>query len=124
MSKTKQNRYKRKFMVPSETPRTRYIYDNYCSKDCVQAKMPYPNKCHGIGSYFARERCVHKDKLYANYIVSETLDGEWQCSCPHWKFRRQECSHIRKAQSDPKKYEIDVNFTGKLTDVFTKVFES
>lgn len=35
------------------------------------------------------------------YVVALTRDGEWQCSCPHWKFRRPEggCKHIRRVKA-------------------------
>jgi hypothetical protein len=29
------------------------------------------------------------------YIVARDAEGEYGCSCPVWKFRRQECKHIR-----------------------------
>ena len=34
------------------------------------------------------------------YVVAKTEDGEWGCSCPHWKFRRIECKHIRQVKRD------------------------
>lgn len=30
------------------------------------------------------------------YKVSYGDDGSWGCSCPAWKFRREECKHIRE----------------------------
>ncbi len=30
------------------------------------------------------------------YRVSRRSSGEYECSCPVWKFKRQECKHIRK----------------------------
>ena len=29
------------------------------------------------------------------YVVSQNAQGEFGCSCPQWKFRRQECKHIQ-----------------------------
>lgn len=34
------------------------------------------------------------------YVVSLTRAGEWQCSCPVWKFRRQICKHILAIQDN------------------------
>ena len=31
-----------------------------------------------------------------NYIVSIDINGNYGCSCPVWKFRRQECHHIKQ----------------------------
>jgi hypothetical protein len=33
------------------------------------------------------------------YTVSLSVDGEWGCSCPRWKFKREECKHIREIQA-------------------------
>jgi hypothetical protein len=29
------------------------------------------------------------------YVVSESTEGVMGCSCPQWKFRRQNCKHIQ-----------------------------
>jgi hypothetical protein len=34
------------------------------------------------------------------YTVSISVDEVWGCSCPHWKFRKQECNHIQKVKKD------------------------
>jgi len=42
------------------------------------------------------------------YVVS-IRNGEWQCSCPVWIYRRQECKHIRRMKAgeyDQKKLMI------------------
>lgn len=42
------------------------------------------------------------------YVVS-IRNGEWQCSCPVWIFRRQECKHIKRMKNgeyDQKKLMI------------------
>jgi len=31
-----------------------------------------------------------------NYIVAIDKEGNYGCSCPVWKFRRQECHHIKQ----------------------------
>jgi hypothetical protein len=33
------------------------------------------------------------------YTVAVDKDGNYACSCPHWKFRRQECHHIRRVKA-------------------------
>ena len=42
-----------------------------------------------------------------NYIVSIDENGHYGCSCPAWKFRRQECHHIVKVKRSGSK-EIKV----------------
>lgn len=37
-----------------------------------------------------------KPGLY--YQVGITDKGQYGCSCPHWKFRRAECKHIRQVK--------------------------
>ena len=34
------------------------------------------------------------------YIVAETEDGEWQCSCPVWIYRRKQCKHIQRVKQE------------------------
>ena len=34
-----------------------------------------------------------------NWIVSRAEDDSYGCSCPVWKFRRQECHHIKLVKS-------------------------
>lgn len=35
------------------------------------------------------------------YVVTEMSDGNWQCSCPGWKFHtpRRDCKHIAVARA-------------------------
>ena len=35
------------------------------------------------------------------YTVAVDKDGNWGCSCPVWKFRRQECKHIVSVKNNP-----------------------
>ena len=39
------------------------------------------------------------------YVVSLSDKDEWGCSCPAWKFRRQECKHIIRVKLNPERYE-------------------
>lgn len=41
------------------------------------------------------------------YKVSLTENGEYQCSCPAWIYRRKECSHIKMAKANPESQVID-----------------
>ena len=34
------------------------------------------------------------------YMVSKAEDGTWGCSCPRWKFRREECKHIQEIKAE------------------------
>jgi len=40
-----------------------------------------------------------------NYVVSLSDKNEWGCSCPAWKFRRQECKHIIRVKLNPERYK-------------------
>ncbi len=115
----KKSKYKRKFKVPGNTIKDCWDFRKKCRKKygkqpCLQ-DHPYQRD---------ESRCPYPIHKPNDYIVSELYDGTWQCSCPAWKFRRKLCDHIRKAQREPEKYEIAVEFTGKTTDVLTKIFES
>ena len=37
------------------------------------------------------------DKIYT---VAKRREGGWECSCPHWIFRRALCKHIEEVQSE------------------------
>ncbi len=38
------------------------------------------------------------------WTVSQTAQGEWQCSCPVWRFKRLPCKHIAGVRDDPDSY--------------------
>lgn len=44
------------------------------------------------------------------WVVSIDDNGDYGCSCPAWKFRRQECKHI-KAVKDAVEYGLDYGAT-------------
>jgi len=128
--------YKRKFLVEGNTILTCESFIKKCNKKyglhwgakpCT-IKTPTTRKTRRT---YARQflytrdetRCPFRINKPRQYIVSETLDGEWQCSCPVWKFRREECHHIRKAKSNPEKYKIAKEHTGKTINTFTNLFE-
>jgi hypothetical protein len=133
------NKYKRKFLVPGETPKGKNWSerDANCERLCGLAysfsQSRYsPNGtrknqlCLHGGFWWQHpdySRCVHQDEVFNQYLVSETEDGKWQCSCKAWTARmpRTDCKHIIKAKVDPKKYEIDPDWTGKTTDLMRKV---
>lgn len=113
-------KYKRKFKVPGDTIRSCRSFQKKCRKE-------YPNRapCNSVGSYRRdKSKCPYPIGKPNEYIVSETINGEWQCSCPSWKFRRRQCHHIAKAKANPEKYEIAVEFTERTTDVLSKIFEN
>lgn len=113
-------KYKRKFKVPGDTIHDCWSFRKKCNKKYGDAKPCL------VGDRWRRDesKCPFPINKPTEYIVSEMEDGTWRCSCPVWKFRRQQCHHIDKAKRNPEKYEISVEFTGKLTDVFDKIFES
>jgi hypothetical protein len=46
-------------------------------------------------------KCEVPGSKGATWVVSQAEDGTWGCSCPVWKFRRQECHHIADVKEDP-----------------------
>jgi hypothetical protein len=38
------------------------------------------------------------------WTVSQTTKGDWRCSCPVWRFKREQCKHIAAVQDDPDSY--------------------
>lgn len=116
----KESRYKRKFQVPGNTIKDCWDFRKKCRKKYGENKP-----CLVAHNYRRDEsKCPFPIGKPNDYIVSEMKDGTWQCSCPAWKFRRKQCDHIDKAKANPEKYEIAVEFTEKLTKVFTKAFEN
>lgn len=116
--------YKRKFLVPGDTVRT-------CRDLC---KDPHRAPCKEAKDFTGRivyrwiadiTRCIHPNEIDKprEYIVSETVEGEWQCSCKAWTTHkpRIDCKHIYKAKANPEKYEVDVNWTGKTLETIKKV---
>lgn len=41
---------------------------------------------------------VDSDSSSSIYVVSVTANGEYGCSCPRWKFKREDCKHIQQVQ--------------------------
>lgn len=48
---------------------------------------------------------VESESGNGNYVVSLSDQNIWGCSCPAWKFRRQECKHIMRVKLNPERYE-------------------
>jgi hypothetical protein len=42
--------------------------------------------------------CPSQTNKDTSYIVATNESEEWGCSCPRWKFKREECKHIRQVQ--------------------------
>jgi len=130
-------KYKRKFLVKGDTPRVCTDF-----KECKEYFAPRSGKIEDLppcirdvakqlnrtwnlwDSMREMQKCPYQDELGKprGYIVSEMEDGTWKCSCPQWKFRRKECHHIKRAKRNPEKYEIAKEFTGKTTEIVTKLF--
>lgn len=49
------------------------------------------------------------------YRVSIGVHGEWGCSCPHWKFRRECCKHIQEIQAKERWADGDAGAVARLT---------
>lgn len=39
--------------------------------------------------------CPSTSHADESYIVATNESDDWGCSCPRWKFHREECKHIR-----------------------------
>ena len=55
---------------------------------------------------------VDSETSDATYVVGISDEGEYGCSCPHWKFRRQECKHIRSVMAEITSAKADVTAAG------------
>lgn len=51
-----------------------------------------------MGAKWINKWPVLSNSSNREYIVALSEDGEWGCSCPAWKFRRQTCKHIKEIQ--------------------------
>jgi len=109
--------YKRKFLVPGDTIKTCWDFRKQCQKQ-FGSSLP----CRK-GYSRDESKCPFPINKPNDYIVSETVEGEWQCSCKAWTAHmpRQDCKHIDKARANPEKYEISVDFTEKLVKVTQKI---
>jgi len=128
-------KYKRKFLVQGGTPKGKSwnerqsICDELCGPIFINGqynKQREGKPCHHGAFYWQRpdySKCIHPDETFHQYMVSETEEGEWQCNCKAWTTHkpRKDCKHIIKVKDDPKKYEIDPDWTGKTTDLMRKV---
>jgi len=118
--------YKRKFLVPGETPQTeRDFRKKYCKvlEEAPCAVFRYTFGGQKFLYALEESKCPYPIGKPREYIVSETVDGEWQCSCKAWTTGkpRRDCKHIIKAKANPDKYEIAVDWTGKSVDTLKKV---
>ena len=48
---------------------------------------------------------VESESSNKKYTVSLSDENTWGCSCPVWKFRRQECKHIIRVKLNPERYK-------------------
>ena len=52
---------------------------------------------------------IQSDTSGRMYTVSLADDNKtWGCSCPAWKFRRQECKHIKGVRKEYEEVELFV----------------
>ena len=64
---------------------------------------------HGAGGHPVLEAKIYSQKWSVpsssdpnkTYTVSLTADGQWECSCPQWIYRRQECKHMQRIKKKP-----------------------
>ena len=54
---------------------------------------------------------VDSETSDATYVVGISDEGEYGCSCPHWRFRRQPCKHIAKVKAEMTSAEAVVDAT-------------
>jgi hypothetical protein len=48
---------------------------------------------------------IKSESSNREYVVSLSDENTWGCSCPAWKFRRQECKHIVRVKLNPERYK-------------------
>ena len=48
---------------------------------------------------------IESESGNGKYTVSLSDENIWGCSCPVWKFRRQECKHIIRVKLNPERYK-------------------
>ena len=116
--------YKRKFLVPGETVKTCWDFRKQCQKQFGSTYGHLNAPCLTTGSYHRdEEKCPFPINKPNDYIVSETVEGEWQCSCKAWTTHkpRRDCKHIDKARANPEKYEVAVDWTGKTVEIMKRV---
>ena len=126
--------YRRKFLVPGDTIPHCLDYLSKCEKEFGDKeesrpcyfKQPTTRKTFTHGYWIPssdESKCPYPINKPVEYIVSETKDGEWQCSCKAWTTHkpRIDCKHIVKAKADPKKYEVAVDWIGKAIETMKRV---
>jgi len=118
--------YKRKFLVPGDTPQTEKDFrKKHCKvleeAPCAIFRYTFSGRKFLYG--LDESKCPYPIGKPHEYIVSETVEGEWQCDCRAWTTSkpRHDCKHIQKAKASPKKYEVSVDWTGKTIETMKKV---
>ena len=56
-----------------------------------------------------------------SYVVSLSDQNTYGCSCPAWKFRRQECKHIIRVRLNPERYKEIEEQSSRPTYVLARV---
>lgn len=69
---------------------------------------------------WVKKWAVPSDTSMEIYTVSISVDEVWGCSCPHWKFRKMECDHIRKVKKEVAWKEGDIGNFIELTALRVK----
>ena len=134
MSKDKNDKYKRKFLVEGSSltscvdickiKEDSFFYPGDYRPLNLSCLVVFNTYNNNTSSYVIKtSKCMYPERLHKphKYIVSETKDGKWLCSCPRGKFRRvngeSQCDHVNTAKSDPEKYEVPVHVTGTLVEI-------
>lgn len=71
-----------------------------CNSPVVTNRPIYGGKEPASEQWVERHEVMSSD-LERTYIVARHRDGHWACSCPVWKFRRQQCKHIDEVLRRP-----------------------
>lgn len=50
------------------------------------------------GKWSTFYECPSTSRADESYIVATNESEEWGCSCPRWKFHREDCKHIRSVR--------------------------
>lgn len=69
----------------------------------IASKLLAPFLASGPDQWI-RRYSVPSSKRERTWTVAQAKNGEWGCSCPQWRFRRRQCTHIEAVQQNPNWY--------------------
>jgi hypothetical protein len=61
----------------------------------IFTRFGWRNKNNMANSRWKKRFYVDGTRPGSQYVVAQDSFGQWACSCPRWKFMREECKHIK-----------------------------